>query len=110
MAMQDVYRNPPRHAHKNNNGRHSRKPPASDDPIAMGTEFVEGTVKFYNRKKGFGFIKVVGGKDVFVGVFSLGQSGLPSLSDGQRVRFVIGPADKFHQGKTAAYRISIIRD
>lgn len=108
MAMQDADRRPNHNAHRNN-GRISRKPSAVGSPIPMGTVFVEGTVKFFNRKKGFGFIAPdQGGKDVFVSIFTLDQTGLKSLDDGQRVRFLIGPGDKRHAGQTAAYRVSVI--
>ena len=51
-----------------------------------------GTVKFFNTSKGFGFIAPEGGgKDVFVHATALEQSGLRSLSEGQRVSFDIQP-------------------
>jgi CspA family cold shock protein len=47
-----------------------------------------GTVKFYNEQKGFGFIQPDdGGKDVFVHVSALERAGLGSLSEGQKVFF-----------------------
>jgi CspA family cold shock protein len=47
-----------------------------------------GTVKFFNADKGFGFIAVEGGgADVFVHVSALEQSGMRTLSEGQRVSF-----------------------
>lgn len=46
----------------------------------------EGTVKWYNPAKGFGFIAVEdGGKDVFVHRSALMRAGLPDLQEGQRV-------------------------
>jgi len=54
-----------------------------------------GTVKFFNTTKGFGFIAPEGGgKDVFVHVSTLEQSGLRSLGEGQRVSFDIQPDPK----------------
>ena len=54
-----------------------------------------GTVKFFNANKGFGFISPEGGgKDVFVHVTTLEQSGMRSLSEGQRVSFDIQPDPK----------------
>ena len=48
---------------------------------------VEGTVKFFNSSKGFGFIAPDGGgKDVFVHVSALSRSGIQGLDEGQRVR------------------------
>jgi CspA family cold shock protein len=47
-----------------------------------------GTVKFFNADKGFGFIVVEGGgADVFVHVSALEQSGMSSLTEGQRISF-----------------------
>jgi CspA family cold shock protein len=46
----------------------------------------EGTVKWYNADKGFGFIcRAEGGKDVFVHVTALNRSGMSTLVEGQRV-------------------------
>ena len=47
-----------------------------------------GTVKFFDTQKGFGFIEVDGGgPDVFVHISEVQNSGLDSLSDGQKVSF-----------------------
>jgi CspA family cold shock protein len=47
-----------------------------------------GTVKWFNATKGFGFIAPEGGtKDVFVHVTALEQAGIRSLPDGQAVSF-----------------------
>ncbi len=49
-----------------------------------------GTVKWFNATKGFGFIEPEGGKkDVFVHISALERSGLSSLDDGQKVSFDI---------------------
>jgi len=46
----------------------------------------EGSIKWYNAEKGFGFIRLDGGdKDVFVHATAVERSGLTSLRDGQRV-------------------------
>jgi CspA family cold shock protein len=50
---------------------------------------VEGTVKWFNDEKGFGFIEQEGGKDVFVHVSALERAGLTSLNDDQEVTFEI---------------------
>ena len=48
----------------------------------------EGTVKFFNSQKGFGFITPnSGGKELFVHVNSL-ESGTSSLREGQKVEYV----------------------
>ena len=47
-----------------------------------------GTVKWFNTTKGYGFISPEdGGKDVFVHISAVQQSGLDGLSDNQKVRF-----------------------
>jgi len=53
----------------------------------------QGTVKWFNNAKGFGFIEYEGGPDVFVHYSAIQSSGYKSLEDGQRVEFdvVEGP-------------------
>jgi len=49
---------------------------------------INGTVKFYNGQKGFGFIQPDdGGKDVFVHATALERAGLHGLNEGQKVAF-----------------------
>lgn len=51
-----------------------------------------GTVKFFNINKGFGFISPEdGSKDVFVHVSAVERAGLGQLSEGQKVRFEVQP-------------------
>ena len=48
----------------------------------------EGTVKFYNDQKGYGFIQPDdGSKDVFVHATALERAGMIGLSEGQKVSF-----------------------
>ncbi|MEW5875148.1 MAG: cold-shock protein [Candidatus Zixiibacteriota bacterium] len=49
----------------------------------------EGTVKWFNDSKGFGFIEQAGGKDVFVHHTAIQAEGFKSLSEGQRVQFEV---------------------
>ncbi|MGE3332387.1 MAG: cold-shock protein [Rhodospirillaceae bacterium] len=49
-----------------------------------------GTVKWFNAQKGFGFIQHEGGgKDVFVHVTAMERAGITSLSEGQSISFDI---------------------
>jgi len=65
-----------------------------------------GTVKFYNDQKGFGFIQPDdGGKDVFVHATALQRAGLRSLSEGQKVSF--DTEQDRRSGKTAVARIQV---
>jgi CspA family cold shock protein len=47
----------------------------------------QGTVKWFNAEKGFGFIEVEGGNDVFVHFSAIQGDGYKSLDEGQRVEF-----------------------
>ncbi len=50
----------------------------------------KGTVKFFDTKKGFGFITPEdGGKDVFVHISAVERAGMDTLSDGQRVEYEV---------------------
>jgi len=48
-----------------------------------------GTVKWFNAEKGFGFISVEGGEDVFVHFSAITGDGYRSLEEGQSVEFDI---------------------
>ena len=65
-------------------------------PAAGGpTSQTEGTVKWFNATKGFGFIaQDGGGQDVFVHIKAVERSGLQGLNDGQRVRISVRQGDK----------------
>lgn len=54
-----------------------------------------GTVKWFNEKKGFGFISPdTGGEDVFVHHSEVKMSGYASLTEGQKVEFDMGQGQK----------------
>ena len=59
------------------------------------SERVEGTVKWFNNSKGYGFISREGGEeDVFVHYSAIQADGYRSLSEGQRVEFSIEQGPK----------------
>ena len=66
---------------------------------------LEGTVKWYNMKKGYGFIlSEANVKDIFIHATLLQKSGLKRLLPGQKVRFEIYDA----KGRPAAENVEII--
>ena len=54
----------------------------------------EGIVKWFNEKKGYGFISMDEGQDVFVHYSSILGSGFRTLYEGQRVRFEVEQGQK----------------
>ena len=68
--------------------------------MAQGLQ-VQGSVKWFNAEKGFGFIAVDGGgADVFVHYSAIETAGYRSLDDGQRVEFGITPGPKGPQAES----------
>jgi len=55
---------------------------------------VQGTIKWFNSKKGFGFIEQETGDDVFVHYSAIDMPGFKTLSEGERVEFEIEENDK----------------
>ena len=53
-----------------------------------------GTVKWFNAEKGFGFIEVEGENDVFVHFSAINQDGYKSLEEGQAVEFEVVEGDR----------------
>ncbi|MBM3564587.1 MAG: cold-shock protein [Alphaproteobacteria bacterium] len=63
----------------------------------------QGTVKWFNPTKRFGFIAPEdGSKDVFVHISAVEKAGLKTLSEGQKVKFDLGTDEK---GKSSAVNI-----
>ena len=66
-----------------------------------------GTVKWFNTQKGYGFIQPEGGgKDVFVHISAVERAGLRELREGQRVTFEI-VTDR-NTGKSAAENLKTV--
>ncbi|UNU72800.1 cold-shock protein [Moraxella nasovis] len=56
---------------------------------------VQGTVKWFNEAKGFGFIaQDNGGQDVFAHFSAISGSGFKTLAEGQKVSFILGEGPK----------------
>jgi CspA family cold shock protein len=58
------------------------------------TYMIEGTVKWFNESKGFGFLSREGGPDVFVHHTEIKAEGFRTLNEGDRVRFEVVDSPK----------------
>ncbi|MCY9748188.1 cold-shock protein, partial [Paenibacillus larvae] len=58
-----------------------------------------GTVKWFNAEKGFGFIEIEQGNDVFVHFSSIEGDGYKSLDEGQRVQFNVTQGNRGPQAE-----------
>jgi len=66
-----------------------------------------GTVKWFNAQKGYGFIQPDdGSKDVFVHISAVERSGIGNLQEGQKVSFDL---ERGQQGKTSAVNLKTAR-
>ena len=64
-----------------------------------------GTVKWFNTKKGYGFIAPEGGdNDVFVHISALEKAGLSGLDEGQKVEYEMAE----NKGKESAVNLSVV--
>ena len=66
------------------------------------SERVQGTVKWFNADKGFGFIAQEQGEDVFVHYSALPGDGYRQLDEGQRVEF------RIEQGPKGLHAVNVI--
>lgn len=60
----------------------------------MSVEKEKGTVKWFNERKGYGFIARESGGDVFVHYKAINGDGFKSLNEGDRVEFVVTQGQK----------------
>ena len=103
-------RAPPREAREGGFGDRPPRPAAGgfsrdrDAAPATNGQRVEGTVKFFNGQKGFGFIqREDGGPDAFVHISAVERAGMSNLNEGQRVSFEL---EEDRRGKQAAVNIT----
>ena len=67
----------------------------------------QGTVKFFNDQKGFGFIQPDdGGKDVFVHISAVERAGMRALNEGQKIAFDVVANRK--TGKSSAENLQAV--
>jgi CspA family cold shock protein len=86
------------------NGSHGNK---THDAFQMEAMMAQGTVKFFNAQKGFGFIvQDAGGPDVFVHISAVERAGMSNLNEGQKLSFDIEPDRR--SGKSAATNLQAI--
>jgi CspA family cold shock protein len=72
-----------------------------DGTNVLGTLMSNGTVKWFNAQKGYGFIQPDdGSKDVFVHISAVEQSGIGNLNEGQKLSFDVERDSR--SGKVAA--------
>lgn len=62
-------------------------------------DLIEGTVKWFNDEKGFGFIEQPGGKDVFVHFSAIQGDGRRTLHEGQKVTMQVTQGQKGPQAE-----------
>ena len=60
---------------------------------------IQGRVKWFNEDKGFGFIEQGQGPDVFVHFRNIAGSGFKSLTEGQKVQFIVTQGQKGPQAE-----------
>ena len=63
------------------------------------SEKEQGTVKWFNASKGYGFIERESGEDVFVHYSAIVGNGFRNLEEGQRVQFVVTQGQKGAQAE-----------
>lgn len=61
-----------------------------------------GTVKWFNAEKGFGFIEIEDGNDVFVHFSAIEGDGYKSLDEGQRVHFNVAQGNRGPQAENVS--------
>lgn len=63
-------------------------------PSRRGQKMADGTVKWFDERKGFGFIEQEDGPDVFVHFSAIGGDGFKTLQEGQKVTFEVTDGPK----------------
>lgn len=82
-------------------GKASTPPPA-----APGGDGPSGSIKWFDARKGFGFIEQMNGDDVFVHVSAIAGGAHQRLEEGQRVEFEVGPGRKGDEARNVRVLVS----
>jgi len=62
--------------------------------VSENNDRITGTVKWFSREKGYGFIEREGGDDVFVHFTAIRGAGFRNLEEGQKVEFAVESGPK----------------
>jgi CspA family cold shock protein len=68
-------------------------------PGQEGNVLAQGTVKWFNNKKGYGFINEESGRDIFVHFSSIDMDGYKSLAEGEQVVFEVEESTRGPEAK-----------
>lgn len=100
-ASQQTPQPQPQTEPQRNTARRAGNKPGRSSPrrVEPGAARTQGTVKWFNGTKGFGFITLDNGDEIFVHFRSIRGEGRRSLEDGQRVSFVVASTEKGPQAE-----------
>jgi CspA family cold shock protein len=90
-----------------NRSERRRRHVASGPPLpGKRSSMIEGTVKFFNTTKGYGFIQPTNGsKDAFVHISAVERAGLTTLAEGQKVSYEL---ETGRDGKQSATKLQLL--
>ena len=66
----------------------------------------QGTVKWFNAAKGYGFIEQEAGEDIFVHYSAISQEGFKTLNEGERVEFEVSQNDEGKEQAIDVHRVT----
>ncbi len=102
LIIQSFTANPGKVAPKSNKTNKTKakaKAKAKKASSNITSDHEEGTVKWFDSKKGYGFITRAMGEDIFVHFRSIQGNGYRSLQEGQAVKFLVTTGDKGPQAE-----------
>ena len=69
----------------------------------------EGTVKWFNQRKGFGFISTPEGRDIFVHYASIAGGGFKTLEEGETVSFDLVDGEKGPRAENVVQKSDVLK-